>query len=233
LLLVPTTELVGPPAGNNWTYYGLEPLVLPIPCDQPILEERTLRSPPSFLQTNGRQLNKVLNCPFAYYRLWAKIRMLAMVYSYPNEDKSFYGAFREPSHEALATLSTEQTAQFQEAIAIIVWEAYDIEWWFIFKERAFQRRQNTNWDGCDNVPKALSRFPVTKDSYDAWMAPQLRRPLLQSSLKYNNGISEINSLGKIGWSWGVFFAPCTPSHHLFCFGLVHCSHSHHGVHRIP
>jgi hypothetical protein len=191
-------NFIDQPCSTSLEYYGLSPLVLGIEVQQPgRLNERQLRSPPRFLQTAAGQLHKVLNLPFAYFRFSSKMHMLTLHFSSGRPEGQYtYGAFQEPSYGDLADLDENAVKDFQSQIADIIWQAYHVEWWFIVKERAYQRKRNTRWDGFESVALELGNFPGTVNAYRAWNAPQLLSPLLKISTKFGNGVAEICDLGK-------------------------------------
>jgi hypothetical protein len=185
------------PARTDGEFYALHPTVFGILLrDEPLkLAESHLRSPPRFLQTNRGQLHKVLNCPFPVYRLLAKMHAMALRYTDPDESPIAYGTFEEPDYQALAQMQPAEVEKFMTGMCEIIWEGYHIEWWFIIKERAYQRKHNTQWDGFDNVDLALGSFPSTVSQYKAWVLPQLANPLLEPSTKFNNGRAQVLDSG--------------------------------------
>jgi hypothetical protein len=125
-----------------------------------------------------------------------------------------YGAFEEPSYESLAALDPVAVKDFQAQIANIIWEAYNVEWWFIVKERAFQRKRNTRWDGFETVDLKLLSFPSTVGAYREWSVAQVQNPLLKVSTKFGNGVSEVCDLGEWLLIWYSYRlgVPCHVSH---------------------
>ena len=160
------------------------------------LTERSLRNPPKFLQTSQGELHKVLYVPFGYFRLASKIHVCTLKYSDLTTEVGFYGAFQEPCYEVLASMNPINVEKFQMEIGRCIWEAYDVEFWFIMKERAYQRRRNTQWDGFENVNLALASFPSTDRQYKRWSQSQLANPLFKTSTRFLNGTPEITDLGK-------------------------------------
>ena len=143
-----------------------------------IITEQQLRKPPAFLNPARGQLNNLLNMPSAYFRFSSQMLMLCMHYGNGEPAAFAYGAFEEPDYARLASLNEEEIVLFLEELGKIIWTAYDVEWWFILKERAFQRRKLTGWTGFDNVPLELGFFPATVDEYREWIAGQSESPLL-------------------------------------------------------
>jgi hypothetical protein len=158
-----------------------------------------VRKPPSFLQISSGQLRKQLFLPFSFYRHLAQMKTLALKESNPASFVSGYGAFEEPHYDVLGAMELVDVELFQSQIAACIWEAYDVEWWFIVKERAYHRKRNTRWLGFPNVELALGSFPRTENGYAVWRALQLAQPLLAHSSKLENGKVEIADIGK--WTY--------------------------------
>ena len=183
--------------GEEQVFYTVHPLVIPLYTEPPLqAKEKDVRRPPRFLQTVSCQLKKHLNCPFAYYRFLSQIQILALSASHPGSEAQAYGAFEEPLYEVLACMEPAEVLRFQKMISKSVWEAYDVEWWFIIKERAYQRRRNTRWSGFDNVKLDLVSFPSTEASFKTWLETQFGAPLLTSSRRFENGTVEISDHGE-------------------------------------
>jgi hypothetical protein len=183
------------PVGRD--YYTLSPLVIPLfTAPRLAAKEIDLRKPPSFLQTSGGKLKKDLFLPFSFYRFLAQIKTLALTASHPTTPRSSFGAFEEPRYDVLAQMLEVDVYLFQINIARCIWEAYDIEWWFIVKERAYQRRRNTAWRGFAGVKKELIHFPKTESEYQDWRDFQGAHPLLARSTSLENGKIEISDVGK-------------------------------------
>jgi hypothetical protein len=211
--LIPFTSQI--PCSPSSEYYALRPALLHVENYGRLayvrLSEKELRSPPRFLQTSRGQLQKVLNAPFAFYRYLSKIHLLTLQYSDLESTPLAYGAMEEPDYLALAGMDLENFTEFQESIARLIWEAYDVEWWLIIKERASHRRAHTRWDGFPEVLLDLSDFPVTVQEYRTWSVPQMANPLLKTSTKFGNGKPEIVDLGEL-YHWPVFgLYPFTPA----------------------
>jgi hypothetical protein len=193
---LPVVPLTAEPCSNQWEYYGVCPLVLPIVRYEPgRLVERELRSPPPFLQATAGRLYNLLHLPFAYFRHCSRMHVLTLAYSDLDRQPGFYGSFEGPNYAALADLPPCEVRRFQESIIDILWEAYDNEWWFIIKSRAYHRHRNTKWEGFPAVDTTLQNFPCTVNSYKEWSRPQAADPLLKTSTKFANGISEVKDLG--------------------------------------
>jgi hypothetical protein len=159
--------------------------------------EKDLRSPPGFLQTGGGHLHKLLFMPFSFFRFLSKIQILVHEYSNPGTAQpKGYGVFEEPKYDVLAAMSEANVRSLQTAIARLLWEAYDVEWWFIIKERAIHRRKNTKWQGYPDVKKDLASFPTTEAGYRQWRACQLGLPLLVTCHRFDNGQAEISDAGE-------------------------------------
>jgi hypothetical protein len=208
-------------------YYVIHPrLILMLVEEHKLSTEKQLRAPPKFLQTGGGRLHKLLFRPFSFYRFLSKIQLLALEYSNPGIQPLGYGVFEEPKFEVLAAMSEAQVGEFQERIAWLLWEAYDVEWWFILKERAIHRRKFTKWRGFPNVKTDLASFPTTEASFHEWSALQLGTPLLKSSTRFNNGTVEITDPGKLFFSG--FTNPVHKTRNIFpaenvCFFLFYVS----------
>ena len=191
------------PARSDAEYYAINPLALKIERQYSLrITERQLRSPPEFLQTSQGQLKKVLNLPFAYFRFRSKIHACTLKYSNPDtETPDYYGAFEEPNYVVLGAMTPLDIALFQERLGQIIWESYDTEFWFILKERAYQRTRNTGWVGFENVDLDLANFPATVEEYGRWIAPQGMDPLTGfPSTEFMNRRPEIKTVGKSTWN---------------------------------
>jgi hypothetical protein len=191
------SDLTAEAAPRGEEYYTVHPLVIPMYCVPPSRATvQELRRPPGFLQTVSGQLRKDLYLPFSFYRFLSQIQMLALKASYPDSHVGGYGSFQDPLYHVLAQMGPEDAIHFQRQIAKCIWEAYDVEWWFIIKERAYHRRRNTRWAGFAGVQLELNKFPTTEAGYIEWMQTQLATPLLARSIRFDNGTVEISDPGK-------------------------------------
>jgi hypothetical protein len=189
--------MINQPCNVDGQYYAVNPLVLRIEDYQPVrMTERELRSPPRFLQTSKGQLNKDLNLPFGYMRFVSKMLLKCLQYSNLGGNPRAYGIFQEPDYKAMSELGEDQVKQFLRELSELIWEAYDVEWWFILKERAYHRRRNTNWTGFDNVDLTLANFPANVTEYDEWSRHWGNHGLVECSVNYSNEEPEILNLGE-------------------------------------
>jgi hypothetical protein len=192
-------RLLGPNCCQEGEHYAVNPLMLLLEGPQPggsRVAESLLRKPPQFLQPARGKLNPVLNLPSAFFRFSSQMHMLTLKACDPPGMDIQHGVFEEPDYDRLSLLSKLEAEALLEELAMIIWKAYDVEWWFIIKARSFNRRKETNWAGHDNVPLALEDFPATLDEHTTWTADQMMMPLLKTSSKFSNGIPEICDLGE-------------------------------------
>ena len=170
------------------------------------LTENDLKRVPRHTQTLGGQMAKDSILPKAEEHLKAKIAQAFFEFS-EREVVSIRGNSNpytiplfQKRHYRLKKYrfkTVEQIQAFYDTLSCIMWEAYDLSWYAVWKQRKWFRTKN-EVNFFTNADMSLENFPTTKKSFDLWHQSQIGPDsctLVQSNMDatWQSGTARITS----------------------------------------